>query len=147
MNAAVDKDGKKIFVKMGSYGIGVSRLVGALIEANFDEKNEVMKWPVSVSPFECAIICFVSKNDTTSIEMGIKVKNFLEQNNIETVLDDSDENFSGKLKKFNLIGIPFQILIGKNPDKNKVEFKEVGSDSKMISLEEALNFIKSKKIN
>ena len=54
--------------------------------------------------------------------MGIKVKNFLEQNNIETVLDDSDENFSGKLKKFNLIGIPFQILIGKNPDKNKVEF-------------------------
>ena len=147
MNAAVDKDGKKIFVKMGSYGIGVSRLVGALIEANFDEKNEVMKWPVSVSPFECAIICFASKNDTTSIEMGIKVKNFLEQNNIETVLDDSDENFSGKLKKFNLIGIPFQILIGKNPDKNKVEFKEVGNDSKMISLEEALNFIKSKKIN
>ena len=50
-------------------------------------------------------------------------------------LDDSDENFSGKLKKFNLIGIPFQILIGKNPDKNKVEFKEVGSDSKMLSLE------------
>ena len=147
MNAAVDKDGKKIFVKMGSYGIGVSRLVGALIEANFDEKNEVMKWPVSVSPFECAIICFASKNDTTSIEMGIKVKNFLEQNNIETVLDDSDENFSGKLKKFNLIGIPFQILIGKNPDKNKVEFKEVGNDSKMVSLEEALNFIKSKKIN
>ena len=147
MNAAVDKDGKKIFVKMGSYGIGVSRLVGALIEANFDEKNEVMKWPVSVSPFECAIICFASKNDTTSIEMGIKVKNFLEQNNIETVLDDSDENFSGKLKKFNLIGIPFQILIGKNPDKNKVEFKEVGNDSKMVSLEEALNFIKSKKKN
>ncbi len=51
MNAAVDKDGSKIFVKMGSYGIGVSRLVGALIEANFDEKNEVMKWPVSVCPF------------------------------------------------------------------------------------------------
>ena len=86
MNAAVDKDGKKIFVKMGSYGIGVSRLVGALIEANFDEKNEVMKWPISVSPFECAIICFASKNDNTSIEMGIKVKNFLEENNIETVL-------------------------------------------------------------
>ena len=79
--------------------------------------------------------------------MGIKVKNFLEQNNIETILDDTDENFSGKLKKFNLIGIPFQILIGKNHDKNKVEFKEVGNNSKMISLEEALNFIKSKKIN
>ena len=57
-----------------------------------------------------------------------------------------DENENQKMD-FNLIGIPFQILIGKNPDKNKVEFKEVGNDSKMISLEEALNFIKSKKIN
>ena len=72
---------------------------------------------------------------------------FLEQNNIETILDDTDENFSGKMKKFNLIGIPFQILIGKNPDKNKVEFKEVGNESKIISLKEALNFIKTKKIN
>ena len=50
MSAAVDFNGKKEFVKMGSYGIGVSRLVGAIIEAKYDDKNEIMKWPISVSP-------------------------------------------------------------------------------------------------
>ena len=56
MNASVDFQGKKEFVKMGSYGVGVSRLVGAIIEAKYDEKNEIMNWPISVSPYECAII-------------------------------------------------------------------------------------------
>ena len=46
MKTSVDHQGKKVFVKMGSYGIGVSRLVGAIIEAKYDEKNEIMKWPV-----------------------------------------------------------------------------------------------------
>ena len=49
MNAAVDFNGKKEFVKMGSYGIGVSRLVGAIIEAKYDDKNETMKWPIAIS--------------------------------------------------------------------------------------------------
>ena len=55
MGASVDlPGGKKDFVKMGSYGIGVSRLVGAIIEAKFDDKNEIMKWPLSVAPYDCA---------------------------------------------------------------------------------------------
>ena len=53
MNASVDFNGKKEFVKMGSYGVGVSRLVGAIIEAKYDDKNEIMKWPISVSPYDC----------------------------------------------------------------------------------------------
>ena len=55
MNASVDYNGNKEFVKMGSYGIGVSRLVGAIIEAKYDDKNEIMKWPMSVTPYDCAI--------------------------------------------------------------------------------------------
>ena len=51
MNAAVDFNGKKEFVKMGSYGIGVSRLVGAIIEAKYNDKDEIMKWPISVAPY------------------------------------------------------------------------------------------------
>ena len=47
---------------MGSYGVGVSRLVGAIIEAKYDEKNETMKWPFSVAPYEVAIIPLISKN-------------------------------------------------------------------------------------
>ena len=56
MNASVDFQGKKEFVKMGSYGVGVSRLVGAIIEAKFDDKKEIMRWPISVAPYDCAIL-------------------------------------------------------------------------------------------
>ena len=60
MNCSVDgKDGKKIFVKMGSYGIGVSRLVAAIIEAKFN--NDKMKWPKAVSPFDVVIIPAINK--------------------------------------------------------------------------------------
>ena len=61
MNAAVDFNGKKEFVKMGSYGIGVSRLVGAIIEAKYNDKDEIMKWPISVAPYHCAIIPMIKK--------------------------------------------------------------------------------------
>ena len=63
MKASVDYKGKKIFVKMGSYGVGVSRLVGAIIEAKYDDKKEIMKWPVSVAPFECVILDSGNKVD------------------------------------------------------------------------------------
>jgi prolyl-tRNA synthetase len=62
MSAAVDlPGGKKDFVKMGSYGIGVSRLVGAIIEAKYDDKNEIMKWPLSVAPYDIALIPMINK--------------------------------------------------------------------------------------
>ena len=61
MGASVDlPGGKKDFVKMGSYGIGVSRLVGAIIEAKYDDKNEIMKWPLSVAPYD---ICLLYTSD------------------------------------------------------------------------------------
>ena len=65
MNASVDFNGKKEFVKMGSYGVGVSRLVGAIIEAKYNDKDEIMKWPISVSPFDCAIIPMIRKNESS----------------------------------------------------------------------------------
>ena len=77
MNAAVDKDGKKIFVKMGSYGIGVSRLVGAIIEAKYDEKNEVMKWPISVAPYDVGIIPMINKNDTSALDKANNINDEL----------------------------------------------------------------------
>ena len=72
--ASVDlPGGKKDFVKMGSYGIGVSRLVGAIIEAKYDEKNEVMKWPISVAPYDIAIIPMINKNDNSALEKANKI--------------------------------------------------------------------------
>ena len=106
MKASVDFQGKKEFVKMGSYGVGVSRLVGAIIEAKFDDKTEIMKWPISVAPYECAILPLINKNDKTNLEKAINVSNKLKKNNIEFIIDDTDENFSAKIKKFNLMS-PF----------------------------------------
>ncbi len=139
LNCFVDsQDGKKIAVKMGSYGIGVSRLVGAIIEAKYNK--EIMKWPKSVSPFEAVIIPSFSKNNKENLSKSIKIYNELKKQNIDVLLDDVDENMSQKFKKHDLIGIPYQIIVGSKSTESKIEFKEVNSESSFIDLNE----IKSK---
>ena len=139
MNCLIDdKSGKKISVKMGSYGIGVSRLVGAAIEANYN--NGIMKWPKSISPFEAVIIPSISKNNKENLQKAEKIYQELKKQNIDVLLDDVDENMSNKFKKHDLIGVPFQIIIGSKSEENKFEFKELNSEREMLSLED----IKSK---
>ncbi len=145
MKATVDYNGKKEFVKMGSYGIGVSRLVGAIIEAKYDDKNEIMKWPISVSPYDCVIIPMINKNDNANLIKAEKLFKSLKDNNIDTIIDDTDENLSSKMKKFNLIGIPFQIILGKKSDSNLFEFKELMAESKNLKIEEIIKHINNKK--
>ena len=138
---------KKQFVKMGSYGIGVSRLVGAIIEAKYDDKNEIMKWPTSVSPYDVSILPIINKNDNSNLEKSINIYNTLNKNGLDVLIDDTDENLSSKIKKFNLLGIPFQIIIGKNFNDQKIEFQEIHEEPKFISLEEIIKIIKNKKLN
>jgi len=145
MNAAVDFKGKKEFVKMGSYGVGVSRLVGAIIEAKYDDKNEIMKWPISVSPYDCSILPLVTKNDNKNLEKANNVSEKLRKNDIDFIIDDTDENFSSKIKKFNLLGIPYQIMIGNKTEGNKLEFKEIGKETKNLTIEEIAKVINSNK--
>ena len=145
MNASVDYQGKKEFVKMGSYGVGVSRLVGAIIEAKYDDKNEIMNWPISVSPYECAVIPLINKNDNSNLEKANNIFKYLSKKNIDTIVDDTDENFSSKIKKFNLIGIPFQIMIGKKSEGDLFEFKEIGKETKNLSIEDIAKIIINKK--
>ncbi len=145
MNASVDFQGNKEFVKMGSYGVGVSRLVGAIIEAKYDNKNEIMNWPISVSPYECAIIPLVNKNDNSNLEKAKNIHKYLNEKKIDTIIDDTDENFSSKIKKFNLIGIPFQIMIGKKSEGDLFEFNEIGKESKKLSIEDITKIIINKK--
>ena len=147
MGASVDlPGGKKDFVKMGSYGIGVSRLVGAIIEAKYDEKNEIMKWPISVAPYDISIIPMINKNDKSALDKANKILLELEKNNIEAIIDDTEENFSSKIKKMNLIGAPFQIIIGKQTDKDFLEFKEIGKETQKIKLNEIIKIIKEQKV-
>ncbi len=132
MNCSVDnKDGKKTFVKMGSYGIGVSRLVAAIIEAKYN--NEKMKWPISVSPFDVVIIPSINKNDNSNLKKATKLYLELKKNNIDVLLDDIDENLANKFKKHDLLGIPFQIIIGSKSQDDEFEFKEIDGKSKMLN--------------
>jgi len=142
LNASVDiPGGKKDFVKMGSYGIGVSRLVGAIIEAKYDDKEEIMKWPLSVAPYEVVIIPLINKNDNSNLEKANNIYKILNNKNIDSIIDDTDENFSSKMKKFNLIGVPYQILLGKKSDGDLLEFREIDKDPKNLSIEQIIKLL------
>ena len=142
MNCLIDdKNGKKTSVKMGSYGIGVSRLVGAAIEANYI--NDVMKWPKSISPFDVVIIPSISKNNKENLEKAEKIYKALKKQNIDVLLDDVDENMSNKFKKHDLIGIPYQIIIGSKSEEDKFEFKELNFQSEMLSLDKIQSKLKN----
>ena len=141
MKCSVDaKDGKKTFVKMGSYGIGVSRLVGAIIEAKY--LNDKMKWPKSVSPFDVVIITAINKNDSSNLIKAKKIYDELKSKGIDVLLDDIEENISNKFKKHDLLGIPFQIVIGSKAKKDVYEFKEIDKESQMLSLIEIIKLLK-----
>ncbi len=142
MNCLIDdKSGKKISVKMGSYGIGVSRLVGATIEANYS--NDVMKWPKSISPFEVVIIPSLSKNNKENFEKSEKIYKELKKQNIDVLLDDVEENMSNKFKKHDLIGVPYQIIIGSKSGNDKFEFKELNEKSEVLSLDQIKTKLKT----
>ena len=146
LNASVDlPGGKKDFVKMGSYGIGVSRLVGAIIEAKYDDKEEIMKWPFSVAPYELAIIPMINKNDSTTLVKATNLFKHFQKLNIDTIIDDTDENLSSKIKKFNLIGVPYQIILGKKTEGDLFEFKEISKDSKNLKLDEITKILTEQK--
>tara|TARA_Y100000590_G_scaffold138740_1_gene158905 strand:- start:836 stop:2155 length:1320 start_codon:yes stop_codon:yes gene_type:complete len=134
------QNGKKVNVKMGSYGIGVSRLVAAIIEANYN--NNIMKWPVSVSPFDIAIIPSLQKNDKSNYSRAQSIYNSLTKHDIDVLMDDTDEHLSAKFKKFDLIGIPYQIILGNKSNNDKIEFKEVNGKTQNLSLEEIINKLK-----
>ena len=141
LNCFVDsQEGKKNSVKMGSYGIGVSRLVGAIIEAKYNK--DIMKWPKSVSPFDVVIIPSISKNNTENLTKANKIYQELKKQNIDVLLDDINENMSAKFKKHDLIGVPYQIIIGSKSKGDQFEFKEINGESNTLSLSEIKQKIK-----
>jgi len=147
LKCSVDlQGGKKVDVKMGSYGIGVSRLVGAIIEAKFN--NNIMKWPNSVSPFDVALIPSLKKNDKSNYLKAEKIYKFLLKNNIDVLFDDTDEHLSAKFKKFDLIGIPYQIILGTKSTNDKFEFKEINGKTENLSLEKIIkNLLNKRNLN
>jgi prolyl-tRNA synthetase len=118
MGASVqDAEGKKVPVHMGSHGIGVSRLVGAIIEASHDDKGII--WPEGVTPFHCGIINLKQGDD----EAGAACENLYKQltkAGLEPLYDDRNERAGGKFATMDLIGLPWRITVGPRGLKNGV---------------------------
>ena len=121
MNLAVDAPDGQRFVEMGSYGIGVSRLMGALIEAYHDEYG--CKWPVSVAPFHCGIIN-LKAGDASTDETCKTLYRTLEDQCIEVLYDDTGDRAGEKFARMDLICLPFAVTVGpRGLKEGKVELK------------------------
>ena len=104
-----------------------------------------MKWPISVAPYDIGIIPMINKNNNLALEKANNINSELVKNNIDAIIDDTDENFSSKIKKMNLIGAPYQIIIGKQTDSDLVEFKDVGKETQKLTIAEIIDKIKEQK--
>ncbi|MFN4226617.1 MAG: proline--tRNA ligase [Candidatus Ratteibacteria bacterium] len=116
----VDKDNKEKPIYMGCYGIGVSRIVAAIIEGNYDKDGII--WPISVAPFIVDIIP-TNMSDNEIVNITEKIYNELLVNNFDVILDDRDESAGVKFKDADLCGFPIQIIIGKKIKNNIIEIK------------------------
>ena len=134
MNAVVASPNGDVAVEMGSYGIGVSRLVGALIEANHDEAG--IKWPEQVAPFKVGLIN-LKKGDSACDEACEKLYRALGS---EVLYDDREERAGVKFADMDLIGLPWQLVIGpKGAAAGMVEIKNRATGEKSeMPLEHAL---------
>ncbi|MEM6564906.1 MAG: proline--tRNA ligase [Pseudomonadota bacterium] len=110
-------DGKPVSVHMGSHGIGVSRLVGAIIEASHDEKGII--WPEGVTPFHCGIVN-LKQGDTEADAACEALYVSLQALGLEPLYDDRDERAGGKFATMDLIGLPWRITVGPRGLKNGV---------------------------
>lgn len=145
MNAKItNPKGEEVLAHMGSYGIGVSRLVGAIIDASHDDKGII--WPESVAPYRIGLINLRS-GDANCDKISNDIYTQLTNNNEEVLYDDRDQRLGVKLADMELIGLPWQLIIGpKGIAQNTVELKcRKTSESQELSLESALNHVTKNK--
>jgi prolyl-tRNA synthetase len=126
----LDAKGKLSPVIMGCYGIGVSRLISAVIEQNNDAQGII--WPEEAAPYQ-AIILPLDATDEKTFGLAVSLYNELKEAGIEPLLDDRDERAGVKFKDADLLGIPLQVIIGKEALKaDNLELKLRRSQEKII---------------
>ena len=137
MKAVVqDKEGQLVPVHMGSYGVGVSRLVGAIIEASHDEKGII--WPEEVAPFKVGIINLKTSDQACADACEEIYRHFADQGD-EALYDDRDIGAGAKFADMDLVGLPWQVAVGpKSLASGTVELKNRATGEKHeLSLESA----------
>ncbi|HYN86693.1 MAG TPA: proline--tRNA ligase [Pyrinomonadaceae bacterium] len=112
------QDGKEVPIVMGSYGIGVERIITAAVESHHDADG--IKWPKAIAPFDAVVTVTNVKNEEMSAA-GERLYEELRRAGLEVIIDDRDERAGVKFKDADLIGIPFRITVGKKITDQKVE--------------------------
>ena len=116
----LDENGKLKPYIMGCYGIGVSRLIAAIIEQNNDENGII--WPKAIAPYLVHLVCLDMKKDVQK-ELSEKIYTKLLEDKVEVLYDDRIERPGVKFNDADLIGLPVQIIVGRKADEGIVEVK------------------------
>ena len=131
-----DASGKLQPVYMGSYGIGVGRVMAAIAQQSHDENGLI--WPINIAPYKVCIVIANTKDETQN-ELALKIYDQLQQNNIEPLLDDRDERVGVKFKDMELIGIPIRITVGRDAVNGNVEFiLRTEKEKQLLSSQQAI---------
>ena len=141
-----DETGTNVPMVMGCYGIGVTRTMSSIIEQHHDEFG--IKWPLNVAPYHVVVIP-VKYADEAQKELADKIYETLKKAHVEVILDDRNAGFGFKAKDWELIGIPYQIVVGREAANGIVEFKvretnektSVNSDEAVAAVIEAVRNI------
>jgi prolyl-tRNA synthetase len=130
-------DGKEVPIVMGSYGIGVERIITAAVEQNHDADGII--WPKSLSPFD-VIVTITNVKDENLWEIGERLYKDLQRSGLDVLLDDRDERAGVKFKDADLIGIPYRITLGKKAADGLVElFDRRTKSSEDVKLSEVVS--------
>jgi prolyl-tRNA synthetase len=138
MNFSVQAaDGSQVLPFGGSYGVGVSRLMGAIIEASHDESGII--WPASVAPFQVGLIN-MRADDPACAAAADDIYDRLNSAGVETLYDDRDERGGAKFATMDLIGLPWQLILGpRGLEKGVVDLKcRATGEREELSIESAL---------
>ena len=135
-----DEAGNNVPMVMGCYGIGVTRTMSSIIEQHHDEFG--IKWPLNVAPYH-AVVIPVKYADEAQKALADEVYEVLKKHHVEVILDDRNAGFGFKAKDWELIGIPYQIVVGREAANGIVEFKirETNEKVSMTSQEAIVNVI------
>ncbi len=136
-------DGNRVALEMGSYGIGVSRLVGTIIEASHDDKGII--WPEAVAPYLIGVVNLKS-GDGDCDRACNDLYGFIQRAGLSVLYDDRDERAGAKFADMELIGLPWRITVGPRGLKNgKVELQaRAGGEAQEMSLDEIRNWVTAK---
>jgi prolyl-tRNA synthetase len=131
------REGGQVHPQMGSYGIGVSRLVGGIIEASHDSAGIV--WPASVAPFQVGLVN-MRADDPACVAAADGLYAKLDGGGVETLYDDRDERGGAKFATMDLVGLPWQLIVGpKGVERGVVELKRRSTgEREELSVESAL---------